>query len=301
MTDNKLKLGVMGMSEGNGHPYSWGAIFNGYDEVYMKDCPFPVIPDYLSKQEFPRDTIPNAQVTHIWTQSLNISAQIAKAALIDNIVANPVDMIGEVDAVLLARDDHENHYAMSLPFLEAGIPVYIDKPLAVNVDEAKKILSSEKYEGQVYSCSALRYAREFAPNQINIEQLGKVRYVDATIPKNWDKYSVHIIEPVLGLIPDRGRLLSVTNTGKGEVNIVTVRWENNVHAVFKVLGSVFCPFSIRLFGEKESRELVFEDTFYAFKQALIAFVDSVRQKRIIIPRSETLEIIEIIERGFEQQ
>ena len=45
-----LKLGVIGLSEGNGHPYSWSAIFNGYDPEYMKDCPWEVIPEYLSKQ-----------------------------------------------------------------------------------------------------------------------------------------------------------------------------------------------------------------------------------------------------------
>ena len=33
---SKLKLGVIGMSEGNGHPYSWSAIFNGFDREEMK-------------------------------------------------------------------------------------------------------------------------------------------------------------------------------------------------------------------------------------------------------------------------
>lgn len=26
-----IRLGMVGMTEGNGHPYSWSAIFNGYD------------------------------------------------------------------------------------------------------------------------------------------------------------------------------------------------------------------------------------------------------------------------------
>ena len=41
-----LRLGIIGISEGNGHPYSWSAIFNGYNHEYAQDCPFPVIPDY---------------------------------------------------------------------------------------------------------------------------------------------------------------------------------------------------------------------------------------------------------------
>ena len=69
----KLKLGIIGTSKGNGHPYSWSAIFNGYDPKYMKNCPYPVIYDYLSKQKFPEDNIKGASVTHIWTQNKKIS------------------------------------------------------------------------------------------------------------------------------------------------------------------------------------------------------------------------------------
>ena len=52
-----LNLGIIGGSEGNGHPYSWSAIFNGYDPNAINDCAFPSIPIYLSKQKFPDDQI----------------------------------------------------------------------------------------------------------------------------------------------------------------------------------------------------------------------------------------------------
>ena len=41
-------------------------IFNGFDERYMNDCPFPVIPEYLAAQNFPEDAIQGAKVTHVW-------------------------------------------------------------------------------------------------------------------------------------------------------------------------------------------------------------------------------------------
>jgi len=63
-----LRLGVIGLSPGNGHPYSWSAIFNGYNLQAMEECGFPVIPRYLEKQNFPDDGIQSAKVTHIWTQ-----------------------------------------------------------------------------------------------------------------------------------------------------------------------------------------------------------------------------------------
>src|SRR3972149_10802337 len=128
---NILKLGVIGLSPGNGHPYSWSAIFNGYDPVQMEKCGFSAIPRYLEKQRFPEDCIPEARVTHVWAQSKEISSYIAKAALIPNVVDRYTDMIGDVDGILLARHDAETHIDFAAPFLEAGLPVYIEKPLAL--------------------------------------------------------------------------------------------------------------------------------------------------------------------------
>ena len=69
-------------------------------------------------------------VSHIWTQDIKISRHIAKTTFIPNVVSNYEDMIGHVDGILLARDDAENHLEISKPFLMAGIPIFIDKPLA---------------------------------------------------------------------------------------------------------------------------------------------------------------------------
>ena len=53
--DKELKIGILGFTEGNGHPYSWSAMFNGYDPEVMEECGFPVIPRYLEKQTIRRD------------------------------------------------------------------------------------------------------------------------------------------------------------------------------------------------------------------------------------------------------
>ena len=34
----RIKTGINGISSGNGHPYSWAAIVNGYDEKEMDKC-----------------------------------------------------------------------------------------------------------------------------------------------------------------------------------------------------------------------------------------------------------------------
>lgn len=31
----EIRLAILGLSPGNGHPYSWSAMFNGYDKELM--------------------------------------------------------------------------------------------------------------------------------------------------------------------------------------------------------------------------------------------------------------------------
>ena len=50
---------MLGCSAGNGHPYSWSAMFNGYDRDLMtRECPYAGIPEYLNKQPAETLTIP---------------------------------------------------------------------------------------------------------------------------------------------------------------------------------------------------------------------------------------------------
>ena len=46
-----IKLGIIGFSKNNGHPYSFSAIINGYDKKYFKKVGYPQILNYLEKQK----------------------------------------------------------------------------------------------------------------------------------------------------------------------------------------------------------------------------------------------------------
>ncbi len=292
-----LKLGVIGLSPGNGHPYSWSAIFNGYDPVAMETCGFPVIPRYLEKQQFPKDAIAEAKVTHVWAQEKAIASHIAKAARIGNVVDHYTDMIGEVDGVLLARDDAETHYEFATPFLEAGIPVYVDKPLALTVAEAKRLLDLQQYPSQLFSCSALRYAKEFQLSDAEKAQIGRLRHIHATVPKDWDKYAVHVIEPLLLLASERGTVERIQAWREGDATTVAVAYGSGFQALISTLGSSQSPLALRVIGESGWRDLIFKDTFPAFKAALFEFVKGIIHRNERIHPDFMLEVVGIIEAG----
>lgn len=292
----ELRLGIIGMSEGNGHPYSWSAIFNGYEPAIMAECPFPAIPDYLSRHEFPRDAIEGAKVTHIWTQDRQISEHIAAASRIAEVVDRYEDMAREVDAVLLARDDAETHAAFAAPFLDAGLPIYIDKPLALSVADAKAIYARQKRTGQIFTCSALAYARELTLSQGDFNALGRLRYVEAVTPKDWDKYAIHVIEPLLGLLKHEGSI-TARSAGDSSITRLDLSWDSGLCGQVAALGVKAGPLCIRLFGEKDWRELRFVDSFSCFKAALAHFVDIVRGDAPAQENSGVMEIIRLIEAG----
>ena len=297
ITKKELNLGIIGLSEGNGHPYSWSAICNGYDKALMENCPFEVIPKYLSNQKFPNDQIKGAKVSHIWTQENQISESIARTCFIDEVVHRYEDMIDKVDAILLARDDYSNHYKMAKPFLEAGLPVYIDKPLATTCSEAKRILDLQKYPGQIFTCSALKYAREFNKDLKNLD-IGKIKKIDGVISKDWEKYSIHIIEPLLNLIPSKGQLIKYDFNSNGNVSTLYLSYETINEITISTMGSIKVEPQINVIGEKKSINMVFKDPFFAFKYALNHFIKLINSEDILTDQESLLEIISLIEIGI---
>lgn len=293
----QLKLGIIGMSEGNGHPYSWAAIINGYDRMAMDSCPFPVIPKYLTAQQYPEDFLVDARVTHVWTQDSETSAHIAACSLIDEIVVSPEDMIGHVDAVLLARDDAENHEAMAAPFIDAGLPIYIDKPFALDRITAHRIFTRTNRENQIFTCSALRYAREFDIKATSLQGLGTLKRIEASSPKQWNCYAVHAIEPMLLLAGVESSPRSSRISHDGQRTDLYLTWDNGLEARVSTLGAIDDAIRLRLYGADGSLELVFKDTFFAFRAALATFLRVVRGEERTIPPDFVLRVVEIIELG----
>ena len=58
-----LKFGIIGMNEGNGHPYSFTAAFNGFNaDALAEKCSFPIIREYLTAHHRNQEFIPDAEV-----------------------------------------------------------------------------------------------------------------------------------------------------------------------------------------------------------------------------------------------
>ena len=294
-----LKLGIIGLSEGNGHPYSWSAIFNGYNVKAMKKCGFPVIPEYLAEQRWPEAQISNARVTSVWTHEKKQSEHIAKASLIDNVASNMDDLALYQDAILLARDDAENHFEYAKKFITAGMPIYIDKPIALSISALEKLYQLQKYEGQIFTCSALRYSPDLLLSKLSRERIGEIVSISASTPKSWEKYAVHIIEPVLNIlsVEDLPKKINKLNSSN-ETTVLEVEWQSGINTTFSALGNVIEPIKITIVGSNGSEELVFKNSFIAFKNALQDFIDGIVHNECRSPFEFNAKVVNLIEQGI---
>lgn len=292
-----FRIAMLGMVDGNGHPYSWSAIFNGYDREAMAGCPFPGIPAYLNKEPESSFGIPGAKVTHIWTDDPSDASKVAKASLIPNVVARPEDVLGQVDAVIIATDKGDEHVRRARPFVEAGLPVFIDKPLADNEADLKTF-SKWVAEGRpVMSSSSMRYCKEFAPFRMSTHDLGRLRFASVTTCKSWERYGIHALEsvyPILG-----SGFVSVRNTGAIDRNIVHLKHSSGVDVVIAAIADMYGAFGrLQLCGTSGSAEAALSDTFFSFKAQLEAFVEFLRTGRRPFPFSETEELMKIVIAGI---
>ena len=255
------------------------------------------IPRYLEKQTYPDDFIDAAKVTHIWTQDKKLSEQIAITSKIPHSVSAFEDLIGSVDAILLARDDAENHFQFARPFLEAGLPIYIDKPLALSQESANKLLNLQSYPGQIFSCSALSYAEELIPNPSRMACVGEIKSIIGFTPKEWDKYAIHVIEPLLRFIPDDDEIVQLSQWKTGDRTTLHVLFSSGIDAHVATFGDSNFPISFKIIGTKGCINLQFTDAFQCFKNALQDFVICARERESRISTSRMLRVVSLIEKG----
>lgn len=291
----EIKIAMLGMVDGNGHPYSWSAMFNGYNKDPMEDCGFPVIPRYLENEPAENFGIRGAKVTHIWTDDPQDAKKVALASKIDNIVENPEDVIGKVDAVIVATDKGWEHVWRCKPFIEAGLPIFVDKPLADNVEDLKTFISWVKGGAKILSSSSLRYTKEYIPYFMSTTELGKLKYINMTMNKSWERYGIHALEPVYRITGPG--YISVQNTGDEENNIIHLVHKDGIH-VNLALMYYSAGSDLKLVGTKNSVCVPMKDSFYAFKTQLTKFVDFVEYGTEPYPFDETIELMEIIIAGI---
>jgi predicted dehydrogenase len=105
------------------------------------------------------EQVRGARVVSIYGEDAARTEEVAGLGQIPTIVTAPEEMIGKVDAVLVVLRHGDLHARYAVPFLDAGVPTWVDKPFAIKPDDAVQMLRAASRKGTpLSSFSTLRYA-----------------------------------------------------------------------------------------------------------------------------------------------
>lgn len=160
------------------HAYLYGSCFAPYDRYQfllgggqldiMESSSVPVIP------------FKNTTIAAVWDKEPERAQQYARAfgcQVVDQIS----DLADVCDAIFLANTSGpgDDHVEIAVPFLEKGLPVNVDKPLADDLAGAKQLVEAAQRTGTpVFSASLLQYVR--ATEELRQLDLGDIRLAVAT-------------------------------------------------------------------------------------------------------------------------
>jgi hypothetical protein len=219
------------------------------------------------------------------------------------LVDRPEEMIGSVDGMLIESQEGGAHWPAARPFLEAGIPCFVDKPFACSTADARRIAELASKKGvPVFSSSSLRFAPELVkfladPNHGRV--IGALTYgpahlydKDATLNPGLYHYGIHPVEILYTLMGPGCR--RVTCTHEKGADVVTGQWKDGRLGTVRGIRDGRQDYGAVVFTDKAVRPLAIGGA-YIYRELLKAIVRMFETKQAPLDVATTVEIVAFIE------
>ena len=271
-----IRLGLLGVN--TSHADAFSRIFNGSD-----DAPA---------------AIDMASITAIWGQDAGRVTELADRHHIERVVEEPGDLLGEVDGVLVVDDTDGGalHADLARPFLEAGLPVFVDKPMTTRYEDAVGLFELASRTGApLLSCSALRFAAELEPAQAELQRIGPLSSVVSVGPGDWYYYGVHAVE-LLGAVAGTGAV-SVHRHAFDQRDVAVIPYADGPVAVVATLRDAAYVFELTAYGAHGHTSFTVTDHVAFYTNTMREVVQMVETRRSPLRPEQTLEVLAILNAG----
>lgn len=199
------------------------------------------------------------------------------------------DLIPMVDGVLCVTRDGSKHLEEAVPFLEAGIPTFVDKPLAVSLEDAREIAATaHKIGTPLMSCSSLRYAPEITSKRERLEEISPLRTGTVTGMGETIFYGVHAAE-MMSTVFGSG-IEYVMNMGTEDHDMATVQYKDGKTVSLQIIRDAKVDFRVIAHGEDGREEMPVETNLY-YPETLKKIIEFVKTGEPPIEIDDTLEIM----------
>jgi len=208
-------------------------------------------------------------------------------------------MCRDVDAVLLESVDGRPHLAQARPVIEAGKPLYIDKPMAASLRDVGEIFRLAKAKGvPIFSSSSLRFATSTLA--VRAGSVGKVSRAETMSPCHLDPthpdlfwYGVHGVESLFTVMGTGCESVRRGKTPDGKIE-VTGTWAGGRTGVYREGEG----YSGKAVGEKGEASV---GAFDGYAPLVVEIVKFFETRVAPVPPSETIEIFAFMEAADESK
>ncbi len=148
------------------------------------------------------------------------------------LVESPEMLLERIDAVLVLSQCGTAHLERVRPFLEAGIPAFVDKPFACTLDDARQMIQlANENNVTLFNSSALRFSAEIEQFQNRHAEYGATHGAITYGPAKRAHgnpglfhYGIHAVEVLFALMGPGCH--SVTTEYTEDAEVVTARWSD---------------------------------------------------------------------------
>ncbi|QDU82736.1 putative oxidoreductase [Polystyrenella longa] len=223
------------------------------------------------------------------------------------VVESPEALLQEqLDGILILSLSGQRHGERALPFLEAGIPTYVDKPFTCAVDDAQQMLAlAEKTNTLLFSSSGLRFTEDVTHFQSQQNRYGALLGCLCFGPAKRAEgnpglfhYGIHTTELLFTLMGPG--CIEVRTHFQPDCELVTAQWQDDRLATLRGNRSGSTAYGFVAFCE-EGVIPVSVSTRTAYRNLCEQIVLAFETNTAPVPPSTTLEIVRFISASLESE
>lgn len=211
-------------------------------------------------------------------------------------------LVGQVDAVLLETNDGRPHLEQIVPALKAGLPVFVDKPIAGSVTDAVAMFElGRHFKTPLFCSSSLRFSD--GPQALRAGSIGKILGCSTYSPCSLEKthpdlfwYGIHGVEMLFTVMGTGCE--SVTRASSKDFELVTGTWNDGRIGTFRGIRSGKSGYGGTAFGEKG---IVPVGKYDGYKPLVVEIVKFFKTRKVPVTEEETLEIYAFMEASDESK
>jgi predicted dehydrogenase len=182
------------------------------------------------------------------------NAEVAEKGKIPMIAPSVEEMLKHVDAAMVVWRHGDLHASHALPFLQAGKPVFVDKPFAIKIEDCQAMLAAaQKSKALLTSYSTTRWTKAIRKLQDRAAEYGDLRMGQVSGPADLESeyggvffYANHAVEMMFALF-GHGAVAIYAREGQGNITGV-VRWPDGKVANLNLMKSAKATYSATLHG-----------------------------------------------------